>query len=222
MTMSDSEVTLLKPSRLQFISTSDTDDSRPVGQINNYYKENINMRPLTGISPLSQNINSKIQNTINKKNKKDFSIAGPSHQDGEQSKSNVIGKVLKNVFSSSDTSGKNRNNEIEDLKNDISQLRADMYALLKDKNSPNDNEKESLREENAYLREMLQNKNRKKNESDYHYSSYSEDTDRDSTRSTRKKKYTRSRQHIKIVQGNLNSRLLIRGYFKAYFMKYIH
>ena len=206
MTMSDSE-SLLKPSRLQFKSTSDTEDSRLIGQINNYYRGNINMRPLTGISPLSQNINSKIQNTINKKNKKDSSIAGPSHQDGEQSKSNVIGKVLKNVFSSSDTSGKNRNNEIDDLRNDISQLRADMYALLKDKNSPNDNEKESLREENAYLREMLQNQNKKKHESDSHYSSYyndSEDSDRDSNRSTRRKKYTRSRQHIKIVKGNLN------------------
>ena len=207
MTMSDSEVTLLKPSRLQFISTSDTDDSRAIGQINNYYKENINMRPLTGISPLSQNINSKIQNTINKKNKKDFSIAGPSHQDGEQPKSNVIGKVLKNVFSSSNSSGKNKDNETDEIRNDISQLRADMYALLKDKNSPNDNEKESLREENAYLREMLQNQNKKKHESDSHYSSYyndSEDSDKDSNRSTRRKKYTRSRQHIKIVQGNLN------------------
>ena len=77
----------------------------------------------------------------------------------------------------SSASGKNKDNEIDDLRNDISQLRADMYALLKDKNSPNDNEKESLREENAYLREMLQNKNRKKNEYDSHYSSYSEDTD---------------------------------------------
>jgi len=190
MTMSDSE-SLLKPSRLQFKSTSDTEDSRLIGQINNYYRGNINMRPLTGISPLSQNINSKIQNTINKKNKKDFSIAGPSHQDGEQPKSNVIGKVLKNVFSSSNSSGKNKDNETDEIRNDISQLRADMYALLKDKNSPNDNEKESLREENAYLREMLQNQNKKKHESDSHYSSYyndSEDSDKDSNRSTRRKK----------------------------------
>ena len=206
MTMSESEA-LLKPSRLKFISTSDTED-RPIGQINNYYRGDINMRPSNGIHPLSQNMNSKIQNTINKKNKKDSSMAVAPHQDEEQPKSNVIGKVLKNVFSSSDTSGKNNNTEIDDLRNDISQLRATMYALLKDKNLPNDDEKESLKAENAQLREMLQNQNRKKNESDSHYSSNyndSEDTDRDSNRSTRKKKYTRSRQHIKIVQGNLNS-----------------
>ena len=205
MAMSDTEA-VSKPSRLHFIPTSDT-EGRAIGQINNYYRGDIDIRPSNGISPLSQNMNSKIQNTINKKNKKDSSIAGTSHQDEEQPKSNVIGKVLKNVFSSSSSSGKNKDNETDDIRNDISQLRADMYALLKDKNSPNDNEKESLREENAYLREMLQNQNRKKHESDSHYSSYyndSEDSERDSNRSTRRKKYTRSRQHIKIVQGNLN------------------
>ena len=208
--MSDTEA-LSKPSRLHFIPTSDTENSRPIGQINNYYRGNINMRPSNGIYPLSQNMNSKIQNTINKKNKKDSSIAVAPHQDEEQPKSNVIGKVLKNVFSSSDTSSKNKNTEIDNLKNDISQLRADMYALLKDKNSPNDYEKESLRKENAHLREMLQNQNRKKNESeiDSHDSSHYNESDNHSddsfSRSTRKKKYTRSRHHIKIVQGNLIS-----------------
>ena len=56
MTMSESEA-LLKPSRLQFISTSDT-ENRPIGQINNYYRGDINMRPSNGIHPLSQNMNS--------------------------------------------------------------------------------------------------------------------------------------------------------------------
>ena len=207
MAMSDTEA-LSKPSRLHFIPTSDTENSRPIGQINNYYRGNINMKPSNGLYPLSQNMNSKIQNTINKKSKKDSSIAVAPLQDEEQPKSNVIGKVLKNVFSSSSSSGKHKNNETDDIRNDLSQLRADMDALLKDKTSSNDYEKESLREENAHLREMLQNQNRKKNESDSHYSSYyndSEDTDRDSNRSTRKKRYTRSRQQIKIVQGNLNS-----------------
>ena len=207
MAMSDTEA-LSKPSRLHFIPTSDTENSRPIGQINNYYRGNINMKPSNGLYPLSQNMNSKIQNTINKKSKKDSSIAVAPLQDEEQPKSNVIGKVLKNVFSSSSSSGKNKNNETDDIRNDLSQLRADMDALLKDKTSSNDYEKESLREENAHLREMLQNQNRKKNESDSHYSSYyndSEDTDRDSNRSTRKKRYTRSRQQIKIVQGKLNS-----------------
>ena len=194
MAMSDNEI-VSRPSRLQFRASSDTMNSPHV-------------RLSKDIFPLSQKMNSRIENTINKKNKKDSSMAVAPHQDEEQPKSNVIGKVLKNVFSSSDTSGKNNNTEIDDLRNDISQLRATMYALLKDKNLPNDDEKESLKAENAQLREMLQNQNRKKNESDSHYSSNyndSEDTDRDSNRSTRKKKYTRSRQHIKIVQGNLNS-----------------
>ena len=157
--MSDTEA-LSKPSRLHFIPTSDTENSRPIGQINNYYRGNINMKPSNGLYPLSQNMNSKIQNTINKKSKKDSSIAVAPLQDEEQPKSNVIGKVLKNVFSSSDTSGKNNNTEIDDLRNDISQLRATMYALLKDKNLPNDDEKESLKAENAYLREMLQNQDK--------------------------------------------------------------
>ena len=117
MAMSDTEA-VSKPSRLHFIPTSDT-EGRAIGQINNYYRGDIDIRPSNGISPLSQNMNSKIQNTINKKNKKDSSIAGTSHQDEEQPKSNVFGKVLKNVFSSSNSSGKNKDNETDEIKNDI-------------------------------------------------------------------------------------------------------
>ena len=73
MAMSDTEA-VSKPSRLHFIPTSDT-ESRAIGQINNYYRGDIEIRPSNGISPLSQNMNRKIQNTINKENKKDSSIA---------------------------------------------------------------------------------------------------------------------------------------------------
>ena len=208
MAMSDSD-TLLRPSRLQFRAASDTKNGRPIGHFNTYNRGDMNsphMRLSNDIFPLSREMKSRVENTIKQESKKDSSMLGAQEQsDTEHPKRKMIGK-LKNVFSSSNTSDKNKNIETDEIRNEISQLRADINTLIKDKNLSKDDEKETLKKENAQLREILQSQNKKKYESemDSHYSSHYNESDNDSDDSdsrTRRKKFTR-KKHIKILPCN--------------------